>query len=94
VRSEELLVSGLRARVQIRDRRPPLVPPLTDGDATESWIDEGPVLAVDLGHVGERKGVTAALELLRTLLALSGPESHEVGLRAVAQLLVDDRRHG
>lgn len=80
--------------MQIRDRRPPLVPPLTDGDATESWIDEGPVLAVDLGHVGERKGVTAALELLRTLLALSGPESHEVGLRAVAQLLVDDRRHG
>ncbi len=76
VRSKELLVSGLRARAQIRDRRPPLVPPLTDGDATESWIDEGPVLAVDLGHVGEREGVAAALELLRTLLAVSGAESH------------------
>ena len=52
------------------------------------------VLSVDLGHVGEREGVTAALELLRTLLAVSGPEPHEVGLRAVAQLLVDDRCHG
>ena len=75
-------------------RRPRLcVRPVRDGCGHRE-VRPGPRV------VGEHMDVMAAEShrradaAQRSLFAVSDPESHEVGLRAVARLLVDDRCHG
>ena len=51
VRAEELRITGARARPQVGDRRPPLVPPLTDRDPAEPRVDERALHPVDLDDV-------------------------------------------
>ncbi len=90
---KNLSVTSPSGRPEMRHRRPPLVPPLADGDPAEPRIDQRPLHPVDLDDAHVRLGVLLALELLRSLLAVGRAEPHEVRLRSVAQPLLDDRRH-
>ncbi len=93
VRAEVLRVACLRARPQVGHRRPPTIPPLGDSDAAQPGVDERALQPVDLDEVDVRLGVPLALELPRSLLAVRRPVAHQVGPRAVCEVLLDDRSH-
>jgi hypothetical protein len=60
--------SRASARPKVGDRRPPTVPPLSNGDTTEPRIDQRTLHPVNLDDV--RVGVLLAPELLRALTAV------------------------